>query len=152
MNKKDFKAIVRIANTDIDGNKRLDYALTKIKGVSYSFASAICNVLNLDKNMKAGYLTENDVEKINDLLKNPRKYNIPSWMLNLRKELFTGEDKHLIGHDINIYINQLIRLWSRIKTYKGIRHMKGLPVRGQRTKAHFRKNRGKPLGVMRNKR
>lgn len=140
-NNTEFRYIIRISNTDLDGNKQVLVSLRKIKGVSYSLANAICNVLNIDKTKKAGYLSDEEIEKINQFLKNPSSYNLPDWMLNLRKDPQTGKDMHLIESNIAMYYDTWLKNLRRIKHYKGVRLAKGLPVRGQRTKAHFRKKR-----------
>jgi len=73
-------------------------------------------------------------------------------MLNRRNDYETNENMHLIGPDIKYVQENDIKLMKKIRSYKGIRHMKGLPVRGQRTKANFRRNKGKgSLGVQRKK-
>jgi len=78
------RAIVRIANTDLDGNKKVYYALRKIKGVSFMFSSAICNLTDLDKNKKVGILSDKEIKDIEDVISNPKKF--PKWMLNRRKD------------------------------------------------------------------
>ncbi|MCX8194480.1 MAG: 30S ribosomal protein S13, partial [Candidatus Pacearchaeota archaeon] len=87
-----------------------------------------------------------DIEKITKLIKNP---NFPGWLLNRRKDIETGADRHLITTDLDLAREFDIRRMKKIKSYKGIRHILGQPVRGQRTKAHFRK--GKAIGVSRSK-
>ncbi|MDK2849890.1 MAG: small subunit ribosomal protein [Candidatus Woesearchaeota archaeon] len=150
MSSQDFRQILRVANTDLDGNKSIYIGLRKIKGVSFSFANAICNILDLDKTRKVGTLTDEEVSAIEDILANPKKYNIPSWMLNLRNSPEEGVDKHLLNEDIKVYFNDRLKILRMIKSYRGLRLAKGLPVRGQRTKAHFRRSK-KSLGVKRKK-
>lgn len=146
---EEFKHLVRICNADLKGNKPLAVALMNIKGVSHSFASAVAIIAGIDKNKKAGVLTEKEMEKIEEILKNPAKFKIPPWMLNRRKDYETGEDKHLVTVELAFEKENDIKRMKKIKSYKGIRHGKGLPVRGQRTKGHFRK--GRALGVARKK-
>ncbi len=141
----EMKQIVRIANADINGETKIFYALTKIYGVSYSFSNAVCNHLNLDKFKQIGDLNDEDVKKIEDVVKNPLKYNFPTFMLNRRKDIETGEDRHLLGPDLKLRKDFDIKRMKSVKTYKGIRHALGLPVRGQSTRSHFHK--GKSLGV-----
>ena len=57
MTEETFKHIIRLAHTDLDGNKAVYHSLRKIPGVSYMFSNAICNVLNLDKAKKMGDFT-----------------------------------------------------------------------------------------------
>ncbi len=70
-------------------------------------------------------------------------------MLNRRRDYETNENKHLVTGDIKFVQDNDIKRLKKIKTYKGVRHILELPVRGQRTKSNFRKNKGKVLGVKR---
>jgi len=143
------KGIVRISGTDIKGENQLFVSLQKIIGVGGIFANAICKVNNLDKNKKVGDLSSTEIKKIEETLKNPAKFGIPDWMLNRRKDLETGENKHLVGPDLTFTQKQDIKKMINVKSYKGVRHMYGLPVRGQRTRSSFRK--GRTVGVVRKK-
>lgn len=149
MAEKEFRHIVRIVNTDLPGNKSIANALTKIKGVKFMLANAVCNTINIDRNKKTGELEEEEIRKISDVLKNPLQHGIPVWMLNRRKDYETGENKHLTGADLKFAQENDIKTLKKIKCYKGIRHIFGLPLRGQRTRSNFR--RGKSLGVARGK-
>ncbi len=145
-----FKHIVRVANTDLDGNRKIADAVRKIKGVSFSFASAICHLAHIDETKKAGYLLPDEVKKIDDAILNANKL-VPVWMLNRRKDLEDGTDKHLIGAGLTFAQESDIRFMKQIRTYKGARHTMGAPVRGQRTRSNFRKNKGKVIGVVKKK-
>lgn len=145
MEKPEFKGLVRIGGADIDGNKQVYHALRKIKGVSYSFSNAICNTLKIDRRTKIGDLDDSQLKKIEEILQNPQKFKFPSWLLNRRKDYDEGEDKHLISTDIKFRVDFDIKRLKKIKAYRGMRHAMGLPVRGQGTKAHFRK--GATVGV-----
>ena len=149
--KKDFNYIVRIVNADLDGNKPIIQALRKIKGVSFMFANAVCRLTGVDTTQKTGYLNEEDIKKIEEVLKNPLKFNTPFWMLNRKKNPEDGNDKHLLGADLKFTQENDIRFMKKVRSYKGIRHSFGLPVRGQRTKSNFRRNKGKVMGVARSK-
>jgi small subunit ribosomal protein S13 len=138
--------ILRIANTDLNGEKPIALALCKIKGVSHMFASALCYVGGIDKMKKAGDLSEGEEKRLNELIRNPRAAGIPEWMLNRRNDIESGEDVHLIGSDIAYTKENDIKRMKKLKTYKGLRHAVGLPVRGQRTKSNFRKNKKKGSG------
>lgn len=146
--KDDFKYFVRIANTDLDGNRQILYALKKIKGVSFMFSNMLCNLAGVDKMAKTGYLKDDEVKKLDDVLNNPLKYNVPSWMLNRRKNYEDKKDYHSIAGDLSFAEENDIKRMKKIRSYRGVRHGMGLPVRGQRTKSNFRKNKGKvSLGV-----
>lgn len=151
MTDKKFNHIVRIANADLEGGKPVSLALTKIKGVGRMYANMVCFLAKIDKDVKAGYLSDEDVDKINDVLSNPSKYSTPEWMLNRRKDPEDGEDKHLVSSDLTFTNQNDVRRLQRIRAYRGFRHQAGLPSRGQRTKSNFRRNRGKVVGVRKKK-
>ena len=137
------KAIIRIINTDLDGKIPIQKGLSKIRGVSFMFANALCNLLNLDKKKQSGSLSEEEIKKIEAVVKDPK--DLPVWMLNRRKDMDTGKDKHLVGGEIRFVVDNDIKMMKKIKSYKGMRHAWGLPVRGQRTRGNFR--HGKSIGV-----
>lgn len=136
--------LVRILSKDIEGKLNVYVGLTKIKGISWSLANAICKVLNLDKRKKIGSLSKEEIEKISMFVKKP---TIPTYILNRKMDVETGEDKHLIGNDLDLQKELDIGRLRKIKSYRGIRHIAGLPLRGQRTKSHFRKNKRKGVGI-----
>ncbi len=141
----DMKQIVRIINSDILGEKNLYIALTSIPGVGSSLSSSICNVMRLEQSKKVGTLSSEEVKKIEDILKNPLNHSIPPHLLNRRRDPDTGEDIHVISSDLRLSKEFDIKKFKKIKSYKGIRHAQGLPVRGQKTRSNFRK--GKAVGV-----
>lgn len=147
--KPDFRYIVRVLNTDLDGKKPIGQALRKIKGISFMFSNMICNLTDIDKTKQTGYLADSDIEKINEFLKDPAKFKVPSWMFNRQKDYEDGTDKHVFGTDLTYVQDNDIKRLKKIKAYTGMRHAFGLPVRGQRTRSNFRKNKGKGMGVKR---
>jgi small subunit ribosomal protein S13 len=149
--KKDYRYIVRVANTDLDGSKPIYHALNKIKGVNFMFANLLCNLSNVDKKKITGQLTSDEIKRLDDVMKDPFKQGFPAWMLNRRKDKETGDEKHLFGADLKWQVENDIKLMKKIRSYRGVRHMSGLPVRGQKTKNNFRRNKGKGMGVQRKK-
>jgi small subunit ribosomal protein S13 len=142
--KDDFKYIVRIANTDIDGDKTITQGLTSIKGIGMHMSTVIIDMTKLDRNLKMGNLNDKQIEKISEALEKITD-TAPSWMLNHQKDVETGENIHLIGAEINMRLRDEINIMKKIRSYKGIRHERGLTVRGQRTRGNNRK--GLALGV-----
>lgn len=147
--KKDFRkpvesqeSLIRILATDIPASKSVYVGLTRIKGISWSFSNAVCNVLGLNKNKKISELTEKEIAMITEFVKQPK---VPEFILNRRRDFDTGANEHLIGSDLDLTREFDIKRLKKIKSYRGIRHATGQPVRGQRTKSHFRKN--KAIGV-----
>ncbi len=142
---KEFRHIVRIQGTDLDGSQKLGFALAKIKGVNINVANAIIKITNLDPDIRIGHINDEDVNKIEQVLEDPVKRGIPHWLLNYRREFQTGENTHLIGSDLVLRVKTNIDFMKKIKTRKGIRHSLGLKVRGQRTKTTGRT--GRVVGV-----
>ncbi len=136
--------MIRILSEDIEGGMMIYAGLTKIKGISWGLSNAICKVLKIDKNRKIGSLTDAEVKKISDFIKNPQ---LPSFILNRRFDFETGKNIHLTGTHLELQREFDIKRLKKIKSYRGIRHSAGLPVRGQRTKSHFRKNKAKGAGI-----
>ena len=147
----ELKYIVRIAQTDVDGKKPIVYAMTKIKGVSFMCANAICKIAGVDETIKAGALTEEQTKKLDEIARNLSKSGLPVWMLNRRKDPETGEDNHLITSNLKFIKDNDIKMMKKIRSYRGVRHMSGLPTRGQKTRSNFRRNKGKVMGVKRAK-
>ncbi|MBI2545651.1 30S ribosomal protein S13 [Candidatus Woesearchaeota archaeon] len=146
---EEIRHLVRIANTDLDGRKPVYYALTKIKGVNYMFSNFVATAAKVDKHKKTGLLSDGEVKRLEEAVKNPMIHNPPAWLLNRRKDAETGKDVHLTAADLDFAKDTDIKIMKKIKSYRGVRHILGLPVRGQRTKSNFRKNKGKVMGVKR---
>ena len=119
--------------------------LTQIRGVGYMFANTILNLLKINPNQRIGYLSSEQVKSIESVIKNPSASNFPSWFLNRRKDVETGEDKHLITSDIAFTVRNDVEREKTSGSWRGIRHMFGLKVRGQRTRCTGRK--GGAVGV-----
>jgi len=143
---KELKLVVRVAGTDLDGEKSLIRALKKIKGISHAMGKAICTVSSFDPKAKLGSLGEKDIGKLEEIIKDPVKFGVPVSLVDRRKDLETGKDLHLTGVDLDVQRKFDIKKMIDMKTYKGVRHMYGLPVRGQRTRSSFRK--GRVVGVV----
>ena len=135
--------LVRILGYDIPGSRNLQAGLTRIKGVSWAISNLLCIKLNIAKNKKIETLTKDEIAKIEAFLRNPQ---LPVFFFNRRFDRETGETKHYIGSYLDIKKEFDIKRLKEIRSYKGIRHGAKLPVRGQRTRSHFRK-KAKPMGV-----
>ena len=85
--------------------------------------------------------------QLDEIIKEPAKFGIPSWLFNRKKDPEDNTDKHLVGSTLTFVQDNDIKMMKKMKSYKGIRHSLGLPVRGQRTRSNFRRNKGKVMGV-----
>ncbi len=112
--------MVRIAGINLNPEKRIEAALTAITGIGRNLSTQMLSRLNIEKNIKVKDLTETDISRLRE------------YISKIRTE---GELRRKISLDIK-------RL-QEIGSYRGHRHRKKLPVRGQRTKTNARTKRGK---------
>jgi small subunit ribosomal protein S13 len=144
----DFRYLVRLASTDLDGHKSLATGLATIKGVSHRLSVVIAAHAGIDRSMKVGNLSDAQIEKLVKALEEVADY-VPEWLRNRQNDVETGEDLHLIGSEIDIQLREDLNRLKKIRSWRGVRHEKRLPVRGQRTKNNGRT--GMTVGVQRKK-
>jgi small subunit ribosomal protein S13 len=142
---KEYRHIIRVAGSDLDGAQKVAYALINIDGVGIRLANVILKKAGINPETRLGFLSEVDVKKIEEIIEKPTKYGIPGWLLDHQKDEKTGEDIHLIGSDLALQTKTDIDQMKEIRSWRGFRHSHGLKVRGQRTKTTGRK--GKAMGV-----
>jgi small subunit ribosomal protein S13 len=140
MEENDNVTLVRVLGKDIRGDKKVAAGITGIKGISWAFSNAVCKCLELDGNKKIQELTKEELAKLEEFANHPK---IPGFLKNRQRDFEDGEDKHLLSVDLKLRNEFDVKRLRKIKSYKGSRHAAGLPVRGQRTRANFRKNRKK---------
>uniref|UniRef100_A0A095BU35 Small ribosomal subunit protein uS13 n=1 Tax=Schistosoma haematobium TaxID=6185 RepID=A0A095BU35_SCHHA len=144
-----FQHILRVMNTNIDGQLKIMYAITSIKGVGRRYANVVCKKADIDLNKRAGELTEDEVEKLVTVMSNPRQYKIPDWFLNRQKDVDDGKHSQLMSGALETKLREDLERLKRIRSHRGIRHYWGLRVRGQHTRTTGR--RGRTVGVSRKK-
>jgi small subunit ribosomal protein S13 len=142
---QEYRHILRIMGTDMQGTLKTIYALTKIKGISLRLSNAILKKAGVNPDLRVGFITETEVNKIEEIIKEPTKYGLPNWLFNRRKDSETGKDNHLISADLVLRTKMDIDQAKAIRSWRGYRHAYGLKVRGQHTKTTGRA--GKSLGV-----
>ncbi len=142
---QEYRYILRIMGADVQGTLKTSYAVAEVKGVSASLSNAILKKAGVNPDLRAGFLTDSDVNKIEDVIREPAKYGIPSWMFNRRKDTESGKDSHFISSELLFKIKTDIDGAKAIRSWRGYRHAYSLKVRGQRTKTTGRA--GKSLGV-----
>ena len=120
--------MARIAGVDIPNNKRIEIALTYIYGIGPKSAKDILDQTGIDPDIRAKDLTESDVAKLRDVI----------------------EASYVVEGDLRRDVALNIKRMVEINCYRGIRHRKGLPVRGQRTKTNARTRKG-PAKTIANK-
>jgi len=142
----EIRHIVRIANTDLEGKRSVQYGLIGIKGISRRTAKIITVNATVDPRATLGYLSDAEIDRLQSSVDNVSTI-IPVWMVNKQNEIMSGEDRHLIGTDVLLGLNEDLNMMKKMRSYKGLRHDRGLRVRGQRTRSTGR--RGRTVGVSR---
>jgi len=112
--------MARIAGVDLPRNKQIEFSLTYIYGIGRTLAGQICEKANVEPNTKTDQLSESEVIKLREVIE--REYKVEG---DLRRE-----------------VNQNIKMLMDIGCYRGLRHRRGLPVRGQRTHTNARTRKG----------
>ncbi|OGS43982.1 MAG: 30S ribosomal protein S13 [Euryarchaeota archaeon RBG_13_57_23] len=140
--------MVRIVNTDLDGNKSIVIALSGIKGIGLRSAEAITRMAGIPRRTKIGDLPEPKTDELEKLITDYSE-KVPHWMVNRQSDWSSGADIHLVGIDVELNRRDDINLMKMIRCYRGIRHETGQKVRGQRTRSNGRT--GMTMGVIRRK-
>jgi len=125
-------------------------ALTGIKGVGRRCARIFTDKAGVDPHATLGLLPDAEIDKLKNVIEEGAASKIlPIWMLNRRGDIETGADVHVMGMDLNMTLREDLDLMKKMRSYKGIRHERGLRVRGQRTRSSGRT--GAIVGVSRKK-
>ena len=149
MSEQEYRYIVRLADKDIDGQENLLQGFTRVSGVGIRMSRTILKQLGLDPFSRLGYLSDEDIARMEEVLKDPVKSGLPKWYVNRPRDRTSGRYLHLTGADLQFaHRNDIDRL-RRIRSWKGIRHTLGLKVRGQHTRTTGRA--GMAVGVSRKK-
>eukprot|EP00211_Chloroparvula_japonica_P014112 CAMPEP_0119157188 /NCGR_PEP_ID=MMETSP1310-20130426/52625_1 /TAXON_ID=464262 /ORGANISM="Genus nov. species nov., Strain RCC2339" /LENGTH=236 /DNA_ID=CAMNT_0007149803 /DNA_START=81 /DNA_END=792 /DNA_ORIENTATION=- len=141
----DFQHILRLYNTNVKGEHKVMFAITKVRGIGRRFANIVLKKADVDMNKRAGELTSEEVNKIQDVIQHPLSYKVPVWMLNRKRDMKTGKNMHIISNGLDTKLREDFERMRKIRTHRGIRHMWLLKVRGQHTKTTGRA--GRTVGV-----
>lgn len=140
-----FRYIVRLGGSDLDGLRATGLALTGVRGVGLRVAEVVCRLAQVDAHEMIGNLPEETVVGIEGVIGSlPEK--LPRWMLNHPQEYITGEARHLISGDLETARRDDVNQMKMIRSYRGVRHERGQKVRGQRTRSNGRT--GMAAGVL----
>lgn len=116
----------RLQGVDIPGDKKIEYALRYIYGVGPTRARKICEYCEIDPNVRAHTLTEEQLNRISQAI---------------------VELNYVTEGDLRREVTANLKRLQAIRSYRGIRHQRGLPVRGQRTQTNARTRKGAPKTV-----
>jgi len=148
---KEVRGIVRLAGCDLRGSLPLSRAITSVKGIGINLGKVVseiaCQQLSMNDKTMIGELSEQEVDKLEHIMRNPTEYGVPVRMLNRQKDLFTGNNVHYISSDLVYVTRQDMDHEKDAYTWRGYRHTYGQKVRGQRTRTTGRT--GMTVGVLR---
>ena len=144
----ELKHIVRILNTDLEGKKQVHMAMTGIKGVGRRAARLFVEKAGVDPHATLGLLPDDQIDALRKAVDEASGF-MPVWMMNRRNDLTTGVSKHVMGMDVTLLLREDLDIMKKARSYKGIRHERGLRVRGQHTRSTGRT--GAIVGVSRKK-
>ena len=144
----DFSYIIRIADTDIDGLRKISVGLCSVRGIGKRTAGMICRLSDIDGSKLGGHLTDEEQERLRQAI-GDYATEMPWWLMNRQRDLESNEDAHIVAMEVSMTRDDDIARLAGIKTYRGIRHRSGHKVRGQRLRSNGRK--GTALGAERKK-
>lgn len=144
---EELRYIVRILNTDLVGKRQVHIALTGIKGVGRRCAKIFTDRAGVDPTATLGLLPDSEIDKLRKVVEEDANQILPMWMVNRRGDIETGTDIHIMGMELNMTFREDLDLMKKMRSYRGLRHERGLRVRGQRTRSTGRT--GAIVGVSR---
>ncbi|KAI9205783.1 ribosomal protein S13/S18-domain-containing protein [Polychytrium aggregatum] len=147
--KNQFQHILRLLNTNIEGRRKIMYALTHIRGVGRRYSNIVCKKADVDLTKRAGELSNEELERIVTIMQNPLQYKIPEWFLNRQKDVKDGKYTQVVANVLDNKIREDLERLKKIRAHRGLRHYWGVRVRGQHTKTTGRK--GRTVGVAKKK-
>ena len=131
---EDLRYFVRIGQTDLDGTKSVERALTGLNGIGRRTARLVASEAGIDRQATLGRLDDDEIDSIIEIVESFSE-EVPDWLTNRRRDFYSGETTHEIGNDVGMALRQDINRMQMIRSYKGVRHQRGQKVRGQRTKS-----------------
>jgi len=145
--------ILRLLNTNVDGKRKVMYALTEIKGVGRRYSNIVCKKADVDLNKRcvvsesiggifssqftttsAGELNSDELERLVTIIQNPTQFKIPTWFLNRQKDIVDGKNSQILSNGVDSKLRDDLERLKKIRAHRGLRHFWGLRVRGQHTK------------------
>ncbi len=117
--------MARISGVNIPSNKRVVIALTYIYGIGPKIAKDICNKVDLEESKRVNQLSDDEIAKIREII----------------------DSDHMVEGNLRRNVSLNIKRLTDLGCYRGLRHRKGLPVRGQRTNSNARTRKGKAVAI-----
>jgi len=145
----EFKHILRILNTNVEGKRKVPFAIRGIRGIGRRFSFLICKKAKIDVQRRAGDLSESEIQKVTEIIADPVGNGIPKWFLNRQRDFKDGTYAQLASNLLDTKLREDLERLKKIRSNRGLRHYWGLKVRGQHTKSTGRGHA--TLGVTRKK-
>jgi small subunit ribosomal protein S13 len=146
-------SIVRVAGKDMDGSLPIPRALAKVKGIGHNMSRALSlkveEKLGITSTTTIGSLSEDQIAKVEGLIKDPLAVGVPWYLLNRNKDMETGKNLHIVSNDLIFNTRQDVSRDIANGLWRGFRHQYGQKVRGQHTRSTGRT--GATVGVTKSK-
>ncbi|KAG9045305.1 hypothetical protein FS842_001216, partial [Serendipita sp. 407] len=110
-----FQHILRLLNTNVDGKRKIQYALTEIKGVGRRYANIVCKKADVDLKKRAGELNSDELERIVNIMQNPTQFKIPLWFLNRQKDIVDGKYSQLLSNAVDSKLREDLERLKKIQ-------------------------------------
>ena len=153
--------ILRLLNTNVDGKRKVMYALTEIKGVGRRYSNIVCKKADVDLTKRcvdtldscqtslmmrprAGDLNSDELERLVTIIQNPTQFKIPLWFLNRQRDIVDGKNLQILSNGVDSKLRDDLERLKKIRAHRGLRHFWGLRVRGQHTKTTGQSHRFNP--------
>ena len=127
---KEFKHIIRVQNTNIEGKRNVVAALTAIRGIGRRISFMICKLAKIDLNKRAGEIQDDVWETVSKIITEPSTYGIPVWFFNRRRDFKEGTDMHISTNVLETKTREDLERMKKIRRHRGLRHHWLLKVRG----------------------
>merc|ERR1711971_470482 len=112
VNPEDFQHILRVQNTNIDGNIKVTHALTAIRGMGQRFTDLVLKKAEIDRSKRAGQLSEAEMEQIQTVMANPKNFKIPVWFLNRQRDWKDGKDGQMTSNNLDNKLRDYIEVFD----------------------------------------
>ncbi|KAJ3307688.1 ribosomal 40S subunit protein S18B, partial [Boothiomyces sp. JEL0838] len=123
-----FQYIIRLLNTNIDGKRKIQYAMTDIKGIGARYSNLVLKKADIDLTKRAGELSNDELERVVTIMQNPGQYKIPDWFLNRQKDIKDGKYTQLVANTVDTKFREDLERLKKIRAHRGLRHYWGIRV------------------------
>ncbi|KAJ2347630.1 ribosomal 40S subunit protein S18B, partial [Coemansia sp. RSA 2618] len=116
--KTQFSDMHRVLNTNVSGNIKVMYALTSIKGVGRRYSNLVLKKADIDFSKRAGELSQEELERVVEIIQNPLQYKIPQWFLNRQKDRTSGKYWQLVSNGVDNSLREDLDRMKKVRVHR----------------------------------